>query len=348
MKKIIGGILAIVLAVAAFGATPGFAQQEKVIRIGFPGGSGRPISDGGWGYVQAKNLFEEEFKKDGWTIEYNYIKTSGPGCNEALANNSLDFGAYGDLPVLAARAGGLKIKGLVAVRKGASHLLVPTNSSIKTIKDLKGKRVGVSVGTWTHALLIKVLKDNGLSIKDIKVINTSSTAFETSIATGDIDAGFGSLALIRRGTAKAIWTTVGKHVRYQNTNTLVVREDFLKKHPDIVRRLVKVYVKGLYLASLNKNETLKFNTRAGSALADLIYENAGQSAKYLSSPKFDGQVTTQYQNSLVLYKENGLIRKTFDLEKDFIDRSYLNAALKELKLENHWPDYDINGNPIKK
>lgn len=346
MKKIISSIVAIVLAVAAFGTTSGFAA-EKVIRIGFPGGSGRPISDGGWGYVQAKNLFDEEFKKDGWTIDYNYL-SGGPGINEALANNAVDFGSYGDLPVLAARAGGLKTKGLVAVRKGASHLLVPTNSTIKTIKDLKGKRVGVSVGTWTHALLIKVLKDNGMTMKDIKVINTSGTNFDTALTTGDLDAGFGNLSLIRRGVAKAIWTTVGKHVRYQNTNTFVVREEFLKKHPDIVRRLVKVYVKGLYLASLNKNETLKFNTRTGSALADLIYENAGQSAKYLSSPKFDGQVTQQYQNSLVLFKENGLIRKTFDLEKDFIDRSYLNAALKELKLENHWPDYDINGNPIKK
>lgn len=337
------------LGVALFGITPVFAQHEKVIRIGFPGGTvSRPASGLGWGYVQAKNLFEEEFRKDGWTIDYNYIKSAGPGVNEALANNSIDFGFHGDLPVLSARSGGLKIKALAAVRGGTSHLLVPANSSIKTIKDLKGKRVGVSVGTWTHALLIKVLKDNGLSMKDIKVINTSGTAFETSLTTGDLDAGFGSLSLIRRGAAKEIWSTVGKHVRYQNTNTLVVREEFLKKHPDIVKRLVKVFVKGFYLASLNKNETLKFNTRTGSALADNIEENAGQSIKYLTSPKIDGQVTKQYKDSLVLFKENGLIRKTFDLEKDLYELSYLDAVLKELKLENHWPDYDINGNPIKK
>lgn len=348
MIKIINILIVLALGAAAFGANPGFAQQEKVIRIGFPGGSGRPVSAGGWGYVQAKNLFDEEFKKDGWTIEYNYIKTAGPGVNEALANNSLDFGSHGDLPVLSARAGGLKIKALAATRGGTSHLLVPINSSIKTIKDLKGKRVGVNVGTWTHALLIKVLKDNGLTLKDIKVTNISGTAFETSLTTGDIDAGFGSLSLIRRGAAKEIWSTVGKHVRYQNTNTFVVREAFLKKHPDIVKRFLKVYVKGLYLASLNKNETLKFNTRTGTALADLILDNGGQSIKYLTSPKLDGQVTQQYKDSLVLFKENGLIRKTFDPESDLYERKYLDEVLKELKLENHWPDYDINGNPIKK
>jgi sulfonate transport system substrate-binding protein len=337
-----------VLGFTALTSVPAFAG-EKVIRIGFPGATtSRPQSGLGWGYVQAKQLFDEEFKKDGWTIDYNYISSSGPGVNEGLANNSLDFGFHGDLPVLAARSNGLKIKALAAVRGGTSHLLVPSNSNIKSIKDLKGKRVGVSVGTWTHALLLKVLKDNGLSIKDIKVINTSGTAFETSIATGDIEAGFGSLPLIRRGVAKEIWSTVGKHVRYQNTNTLVVREEFLKKHPDIVKRLVKVFVKGFYLASLNKNETLKFNTRTGSALADNIAENAGQSINYLTSPKLDGQVTKQYKDSLVLFKENGLIRRSFDPEKELYDRSYLDAVLKELKLENHWPDYDNNGNPIKK
>jgi sulfonate transport system substrate-binding protein len=348
MNKILHIIVLALLGSALFGGSTALAA-EKVIRIGFPGGTtSRPVSGGGWGYVQAKNLFDEEFRKDGWTIEYNYIKSAGPGVNEGLANNSLDFGFHGDLPVLAARSGGLKIKALAAVRGGTSHLLVPSNSSIRTIRDLKGKRVGVNMGTWTHALLIKVLKDNGLTMKDLNVINTSGTAFETALTTGDIDAGFGSLPLIRSGRAREIWSTVGKHVRYQNTNTLVVREEFLKKHPDIVKRLVKVYVKGLYQASLNKNETLKFNTRTGSALADNIEENAGQSIKYLTSPKLDGQVTQQYKDSLALFKENGLIRKTFDPEKDLYERHYLDEVLKELKLENHWPDYDINGNPIKK
>ncbi len=335
------------VGMALFGITPGFAA-EKVIRIGYPGGSGRPVSAGGWGYVQAKNLFEEEFKKDGYRIEYNYIKSQGPGCNEALANNSLDFSFHGDLPVLAGRSGGLKIKALTASRGGNAHLLVPTNSSIKTIKDLKGKRVGVGVGTWTHTLLARVLNDNGMTLKDIKVINITGSDFETAIATNDIDAGFGSRALVRRGVAKIIWTTVGKPVKYQSIFSLVVREAFLKQHPDIVKRFVKMYVKGLYLASLNKNETLKFNTRTGSALQDNIDDNAGQSIKYITAPRIDGQVTQLYKEVQLVAKNNGLIRKPFDVDKDFIDSSFLEAALKELNLENHWPNYDYNGNPIKK
>ena len=51
-----------------------------------------------------------------------------------------------------------------------------------------------------------------------------------------------------------------------------------------------------------------------------------------------------FTKSIEFFKQLGLIRRTFDLE-EWIDRSYLDAAVRDLKLERHWPAFDAEGNP---
>jgi sulfonate transport system substrate-binding protein len=353
MKNIISSLLTFVL-LGILGVSASFATDKpKVIRVGTPAGSyGKPLGAGQIGFIQAKNLFEEEFKIDGITVEWNFIKATGPGINEALSNNSIDIGSLGDLPAIAGKAGGLKTR-LVAVssRGGNTYVVVPADSNIKTIKDLKGKKVGVNLGTYMHAALLKIIKDAGLTVNDLRLVNADIPTLKTAIATKDVDAAFISsdaLSLRSRGVGRIIHTTNQDPVFYQQAGAVIVRDEFAKKYPDIVRRFVKLWVKASHLASQNKAATLKLNTRNGSALADLKEDAQGQPIAFTYSPLFDEHFLNHYKKSIVLYKENKLIRKTFDPETEWIDRSYLEAALKELKLENYWPEYDANGNPKKK
>jgi sulfonate transport system substrate-binding protein len=354
MKNIVKSFLLVALIVAVSGISPALAAEKvSVLRIGTPAGSyGKPLGAGQIGFIQAKNLFEEEFKNDGITVEWNFIKATGPGINEALSNNSIDIGSLGDLPAIAGKAGGLKTR-LVAVssRGGNTYVVVPADSNIKTIKDLKGKKIGVNLGTYMHAALLKIIKDAGLTANDFKLVNADIPTLKTAIATKDVDAAFinsDALSLRSRGVGRIIHTTNDDPVFYQQAGSVIVRDDFAKKHPDIVRRFVKVWVKASHLASQNKAATLKLNTRNGSALADLKEDTKGQSVAYTYSPLFDEHFINHYKKSIALYKEHKLIRKTFDPETEWIDRSYLDAALKDLKLENYWPEFDANGNPKKK
>lgn len=353
MKYTAGRIITVML-LSLITATSAFAADKpKVIRIGTPAGSyGKPLAAGQIGFIQAKNLFEEEFKNDGIKVEWNFIKATGPGINEALSNNSIDIGSLGDLPAIAGKAGGLKTR-LVAVssRGGNTYVVVPADSNIKTIKDLKGKKVGVNLGTYMHAALLKIVKDAGLTTNDFKIVNADIPTLKTAIATKDVDAAFitsDAIGLRQRGVGKIIHTTNDDPIFYQQAGAVIVREDFAKKYPDIVRRFVKLWVKASHLASQNKAATLKLNTQNGSALAELKEDTKGQSVAYTYSPLFDEHFLNHYRKSIALYKENKLIRKSFDPETEWIDRSYLNAALKELNLENYWPEYDVNGNPKKK
>jgi len=353
MKKIFGSLLTFVLLGTTIAASGFAADKPKVIRVGTPAGSyGKPLGAGQIGFIQAKNLFEEEFKNEGITVEWNFIKATGPGINEALSNNSIDIGSLGDLPAIAGKAGGLKTR-LVAVssRGGNTYVVVPADSNIRSIKDLKGKKVGVNLGTYMHAALLKIIRDAGLTANDFKIVNADIPTLKTAIATKDVDAAFitsDALSLRSRGVGRIIHSTNNDPVFYQQTGAVIVRDEFAKKHPELVRRFVKVWVKASHLASQNKAATLKLNTRNGSALADLKEDSQGKSVVFTYSPLFDEHFINHYKKSIALYKENKLIRKTFDPETEWIDRSYLNAALKDLQLENYWPEYDANGNPKKK
>jgi sulfonate transport system substrate-binding protein len=353
MKNIFGRVFTGVLLGIFISSASFAADKPKVIRIGTPAGSyGKPLGAGQIGFIQAKNLFEEEFKNDGITVEWNFIKATGPGINEALSNNSIDIGSLGDLPAIAGKAGGLKTR-LVAVssRGGNTYVVVPADSNIQSIKDLKGKKIGVNLGTYMHAALLKIVKDAGLTANDFKLVNADIPTLKTAIATKDVDAAFinsDAIGLRQRGVGKIIHTTNSDPIFYQQAGAVIVRDEFAKKYPDIVRRFVKLWVKASHLASQNKAATLKLNTRNGSALAELKEDTQGQPINFTYSPLFDEHFINHYKKSIALYKENKLIRKSFDPETEWIDRSYLDAALKELKLENYWPEFDVNGNPKKK
>ena len=353
MKKILGSLLTVALSMAAFGLTPArAADKPKVIRLGQPSGSyGKAVSSGPVGEIQVKDLFDQEFKKDGISLEVNYIKTAGPGVNEALSNNALDIGNIGDLPAVAGFAGGLKTRAVAATRGGNTYVTVPIDSPIKTIRDLKGKKIGVSLGTYMHAAALKILHDNGLSESDVTFFNMDNATVLTAIAAKDVEAAFISsdaITLRTRGVARVLYSTQGKPVFYSNAGALIVREEFARKYPDILRRFLKVWVKASYLHSLNKQASQKLDTRVGTPLSTIQEDQAGQSVVYLNSPKFDDMWLSHDKRSIALFKAHRLIRKTFDPEKEWIDRSFLDAALKELNLENFWPDYDANGNPKKK
>jgi sulfonate transport system substrate-binding protein len=133
---------------------------------------------------------------------------------------------------------------------------------------------------------------------------------------------------------------------YQQIGSILVNEQFAKKYPDVTRRLVKAYVKGAVLAARSKEESLKLWTKSGTPLASLKEDNENRVIQFITSPKLDEHFISYYRDSIRNFKELGLIRQSFDLDK-WIDRSYLDAAIRELKAEKVWPDYDVNGNPKK-
>ena len=96
----------------------------------------------------------------------------GPQILEALAVGSIDVGATGDTPPVYAQAGNkpLHYFAYETAKPLASAILVPSNSKISQLSQLKGKRVGVHRGSSAHYLLVQAVRKAGLQWTDIQPI----------------------------------------------------------------------------------------------------------------------------------------------------------------------------------
>lgn len=356
MKKLLSSLVIAILLVGVIAVSSSFAEgkKPKVIHIGCSGGGyGKPFSIYLIGIVHAKGLLEEEFKTDGIKIEWNIFKGAGPAVNEAFANGALDLASYGDFPSVIGRAGGLKTK-LVSpsYARTNSYIAVPADSKAETILDLKGKKIGIGKGTATQLVLNRILEGNGLTEKDVKLYNLSGADADSALAAKQIDAeqaGQNVLRLRSLGIAKIIFSTHKAPDRWKVAGALFVTEQFAKEYPEILKRILRVYVKAARWASdeANREEVLKTWAQGGIPYAFFKEDLQGRPISDFITPIIDDYFVNHYKEAAAFSKERGFIRKEFDVEK-WIDRSFVDAALKEEGLENYWQPRDADGNPISK
>ena len=329
------------------------AGKPAVIRIGFPGtGTGnRPlVGNSPLSTAHMKGFVEEEFKSDGNKIEWNHFKFAGPGINEAFANGLLDFSYEGDLAMIIGKSAGLKTKVLAG---GGLRIpvavAVPNDSTIQTLADLRGKRLAVAKGTAIQLAEVRVLAKAGLQDKDVRAVNILGANATDALQTKDIDAVIsipGSFYPLRdRGVARIIYESK------DDPDVLIAAgfvgiEDFIKKYPDITQRLVNVLVRAAKFSSDEKNRDAVFKLWGQDGTGYLYYkEQYGKtSLAEHQTPLLDAYWEGRFKDGIADSLKYKLIRRNVDLGQ-WIDRSFLETALKSQGLENHWTPYDYDGRP---
>ncbi|HEX3489955.1 MAG TPA: ABC transporter substrate-binding protein [Streptosporangiaceae bacterium] len=116
--------------------------------------------------------------------------TSGPPMLQAMGAGSVDIGAVGDAPPIFAAAGGEKIAVVAATvgnPKGTS-LLVPKGSSVHSVAQLKGKKIAVAEGSSSDYHLVAVLKQAGLTTKEVSIVNLQPAQAAAAFGSGQVDA----------------------------------------------------------------------------------------------------------------------------------------------------------------
>lgn len=322
------------------------------IRLGVPGAGvgGKPKV--GYSFVASAHLrgiVEDEFKKDGIKVKWIFFPGAGPALNEALANGKVDFGAgNGDLPAIIARSTGLKTKLLfTAGRFGPVYFTVPAGSSAKSLADLKGKTISVFKGTNQQLILGRLLRKYGFTEKDFRIISQDTYSAQTSLATGDIDGTITSpWTLESRGVAKRI-LEIRKDPNLNGPLLFWVTEDFEKKYPSVVQRVVTALIKQDKWSSEEANRDAQYKLWAQSGTAYLDYKKdwIDYALKDRNTPFLDEYAVNSLKKSVQQSIDFKLIRRPVTVD-NWIEPKYLNTALKELNLENFWPRFDANGNKI--
>lgn len=207
--------------------------------------------------MKDKGLLEKEFEKDG--IKIRWVQSAGSNkALEFLNAGSIDFGSTAGSAALVAKINGNPIKSIYVYSQPEWTALVTSkDSKITKIEDLKGQRVAVTRGTDPHIFLVRALQSVGLSEKDIKPVLLQHPDGATALKRGDVQAWAGLDPMMAAAEVED-----GAQLFYRNkdANTwgiLNVREQFLKDHPDLVQRVLKVYEEARKFSLANYDEMKK-------------------------------------------------------------------------------------------
>jgi len=142
-----------------------------------------------WGTIGMIAESEDLFKKAGGSVAIHTFD-SGKTTRDAMISGRIDIGVIGSTPfVIGAAKGELEAIGLALYGAKTLAVVVSINSGIKTVKDLKGKKVGSQPGSATDAVFLnKILPKAGLTKDDIQLVNVRFQNHVSALASGSIDA----------------------------------------------------------------------------------------------------------------------------------------------------------------
>ena len=175
-----GAVAAITLpSLASFSALAQGAPRE--LRIGHQKGL--------LSLLKGRGTLEKRLAPLGVTVKWTEF-TAGPVQLEALNVGSIDFGDVGEAPPIFAQAAGapLAYVGATVPRPASEAVLVPTGSAIKTVADLKGKKIALNKGSNVHYFLVKLLEKHGLTYADVNPVFLPPSDARAAFEKGSVDA----------------------------------------------------------------------------------------------------------------------------------------------------------------
>ncbi|NMQ04532.1 aliphatic sulfonate ABC transporter substrate-binding protein [Candidatus Accumulibacter phosphatis] len=177
---------------------------------------------------------------------------------EYLNSGSIDFGSTAGLAAVLSKANGNPIKGVyIYSRPEWTALVVPKDSPIKSIKDLKGKKVAATKGTDPFLFLLRSLHAEGLKKSDIEHVALQHADGRAALEQGKVDAWAGLDPLMAASEVEAGSKLIYRNVAYNTYGFLNVTEKFAKDHPDHVKKVIAAYEKARKWIIANPDETAK-------------------------------------------------------------------------------------------
>ena len=336
-------------AAVALGAAPSHAEDSPAeIRFGDVGfGFGTPFGVGLQAIADAKGFIADEFKGTPTKLEFTYFTGTGPAINEALSNGQLDFASYGAVPTIIGKANGLDTVILASYGGTTIFGAARPDLDIKSVADLKGKRIAIQKATIIHWGLVSALKAAGLSEKDVTIVDLKNADQLAAIAAKCVDAVFGAdflLPLEDKGVAKIFYKSSDAGSTGDGFGAFLVTDKFRKAYPEATEKVVRGFVRAAaWLADdKNREEAFAIWARAGSPIEVIRKSNQGAGLKDKYDPRLDDFFVARYASGITFDREQKLIRRDVDL-KAWVDRSFVDKAIASLNLQSLWPDRNAEG-----
>ncbi|HEU5080425.1 MAG TPA: ABC transporter substrate-binding protein [Opitutaceae bacterium] len=310
--------------------------------------------------VRELKLLEKYLPHDGKyrDVEYNIIwenQPTGAQLNSKYLANQLDIVQMADFPSIvgatafeAANNGvhSIYIASLSGGISGAGNaILVPNNSRVQSLSELKGKRISVPFASTAHAMLIRAIQDLGWDPNsDVTIISQTPEVGGSALKAGQIDAHanfvpFGELFPFR-GIARKIYD--GSLTGVTTTHGVQVRSDYVAKYPEIVVAYLRAMLEASKLLEEKPEELSEKLEKWTGVEAEVYYAFHGpqgiQTRDYSLKPEFVTAIRRAQEALKVLKKVPREVSIDLYVKDEYIREAAKQSGLDyEAQLKNYAP-----------
>jgi sulfonate transport system substrate-binding protein len=274
--------------------------------------------------LKDKGWLEQEFKKDGTRVRW-VLSLGSNKALEFLNAGSLDFGSSAGAAALIAYVNGNPIRTVYVYSKPEwTALVTRPDTGIKTVAELRGKRIAVTRGTDPHIFLVRALQSAGLTQKDVTLVLLQHQDGRVALDKGDVDAWAGLDPMMAQAQLENHDVLFYRNPDFNTYGVLSVRQAFAQQHPDIVERVLAVYERGRRWSLAHPHQLAQILEKAAHvspAVANLQLTERTD----LRDPTLNPKVHDSIREAGVALQKAGVIRADADVAKateSLLDSAY--------------------------
>ncbi|QLE57319.1 aliphatic sulfonate ABC transporter substrate-binding protein [Nostoc sp. TCL26-01] len=215
--------------------------------------------------LEQKRILEKRLEPLGYKIEWPEF-AAGPQQLEALNTNALEIALTAESPPVFAQAAGTPLVYLAANSADGQSisLLVPANSTVKSVKDLKGKKIASQKASIGHYLIVRALEKAGLTLSDIQPVYLPPPDANVAFSQGKVDAWFIWEPFVTRNVQQKVGRVLidgGDGLRDTNNFYSTTRK-FYQENPEVIKIFLEELQKAQNWAKNNPKELAQLLAQA--------------------------------------------------------------------------------------
>ena len=261
---------------------------------------------------------EDEFKADGTSVRW-VLSAGSNRALEYLNANSIDIGSSAGLAALLAKANGNPIKTpYIFSRPEWTALVVRKDSSLRTLADLKGKKIAATKGTDPYLFLLRSLQTAGLKRGDIEHVALQHADGRAALEQGKVDAWAGLDPHMAASELESGSRLIYRNVAFNTYGFLNVREDFLAAHPAELGRVIKAYEKARAWIRANPTEAAKILSEEAKVSLPVALLQIKLRTDF-SNPQPGAEHVKALQVAAPILRDEALVKSGTDLNRAILD-----------------------------
>ncbi|MEA2977321.1 MAG: sulfonate transport system substrate-binding protein, partial [Alphaproteobacteria bacterium] len=236
---------------ALFGSFGARAESPIEFRVGYQ-------KNGVLVIARQQAVLEKRLAQYGVVVKWLEFP-SGPPLLDAMNAGSIDFGTTGDTPPIFAQSAAAAILYVAGqpITNGQA-IIVPSNSTVRSVADLKGKRVGFMKGSSAHNIVVTALENAGLTYSDITPVYLSPPDASAAFARGSIDAWaiwdpYFAAAEKRQGAR----VLVRAQDVVQTNSFFLANREFARRSPQVLRDAIEALAETASWGETHRDEVAK-------------------------------------------------------------------------------------------